>query len=126
MATIGLLSVIDPVEPKKPAFPKAKMPPSEATSQYPPLSGVAAMPTIGLLSLIDPVEPKNAAPAPKLQMPPAEAPSQQPAEWTPRPTSRPVCVPLGALLGETMDAVRAPSRLGQKATPTVPKRPGAP
>ena len=76
MATMGWFSLIDPVEPKNPASPKAKMPPSEATSQYPPLSGVAAMATIGLFSLIDPVEPKNAAPEPKLKMPPSEAPSQ--------------------------------------------------
>ena len=33
MPVIGLLSLIDPVEPKKPASPKAKIPPSEATSQ---------------------------------------------------------------------------------------------
>ena len=37
------------------------MPPSEATSQYPPPSGVAAMPTIGLLSAMPPADPKNAA-----------------------------------------------------------------
>ena len=33
------------------------MPPSAATSQYPPPSGVAAMPTMGWFSCIDPVEP---------------------------------------------------------------------
>ena len=33
------------------------MPPSEATSQYPALSGVAAMPTTGLFSVMLPVEP---------------------------------------------------------------------
>ena len=52
------------------------MPPSVATSQYPPLSGVAAMPTIGWLSFIDPVEPKKDAPGPKAKMPPSEADSQ--------------------------------------------------
>jgi hypothetical protein len=31
--TIGLFRVIAPVEPKKPASPKAKIPPSEATNQ---------------------------------------------------------------------------------------------
>src|SRR6266581_155911 len=35
MPTMGLLRRIDPVEPKNAASPKAKMPPSEATSQYP-------------------------------------------------------------------------------------------
>ena len=33
MPTIGLLRWWPPVEPKKPASPKVKMPPSEATSQ---------------------------------------------------------------------------------------------
>ena len=33
MPTIGLLRGWPPVEPKKPASPKVKMPPSEATSQ---------------------------------------------------------------------------------------------
>ena len=35
------------------------MPPSEATSQYPPPSGVAAMPTMGLLRGMAPAEPKK-------------------------------------------------------------------
>src|ERR1700753_970733 len=47
MATIGALRRIAPVEPKKAALPKAKMPPSEATAQYPRPSGVAAIPTTG-------------------------------------------------------------------------------
>ena len=33
MATMGELSVIAPVEPENVASPKAKIPPSEATSQ---------------------------------------------------------------------------------------------
>ena len=33
------------------------MPPSEATTQYPAPSGVAAMPTTGLLRTVPPVEP---------------------------------------------------------------------
>jgi hypothetical protein len=33
MATIGWLSGLPPIEPWKPALPKAKMPPSEATIQ---------------------------------------------------------------------------------------------
>ncbi len=33
------------------------MPPSEATSQYPPPSGVAAIPTIGLFNGMAPAEP---------------------------------------------------------------------
>src|SRR4030081_2044594 len=39
MPTMGLLSLIDPVEPKNPARPKLKMPPSVADSQYPPAGG---------------------------------------------------------------------------------------
>ena len=51
------------------------MPPSEATSQYPSPSGVAAMPTIGLFSGWPPIDPWKAA-SPKLKMPPSEATSQ--------------------------------------------------
>ena len=47
MPTMGLLRWIPPVEPKKAASPKEKMPPSEATFQYPLPFGVAAIPTIG-------------------------------------------------------------------------------
>ena len=41
-----------PVDPKKEASPKLKMPPSEATSQYPCPDGVAASPTMGALSAV--------------------------------------------------------------------------
>src|SRR6185437_3516012 len=51
------------------------MPPSLATSQYPPPSGVAARPTTGRLSGFPPIEPKNWA-FPKLKIPPSEAASQ--------------------------------------------------
>ena len=57
MPMIGWFSLMAPVDPKKPASPKVKIPPSLATSQYPLPSDVAAIPTMGLLSLIDPVEP---------------------------------------------------------------------
>ena len=45
------------MEPKKPASPKLKTPPSEAMSQYPPPSVVAAMPTMGLTRGRPPMEP---------------------------------------------------------------------
>src|SRR6266550_7403371 len=77
MPTMGLLRRIDPVEPKNLALPKAKIPPSVATSQYPLPSAVPAMPTMGLFNLIDPVEPRNLA-LPKLKIPPSEATSQYP------------------------------------------------
>ena len=48
------------------------MPPSEATSQYPPVVGSSAIPTIGLLMGLPPIEPKKAA-LPKLKMPPSAA-----------------------------------------------------
>src|SRR3979411_1506037 len=35
MPTMGLFSLIEPVDPKNLALPKLKMPPSDATSQYP-------------------------------------------------------------------------------------------
>ena len=75
MATIGWLSLIPPVEPKKRASPKPNAPPSLAASQYPAPDGVAAMATIGRLSLMDPVEPWKAA-SPKPNTPPSVAVSQ--------------------------------------------------
>ena len=39
------------MEPWKAASPKEKMPPSDATSQYPPPSEVAAAPTYGRLEV---------------------------------------------------------------------------
>ena len=50
MATTGLVSLTAPIDPKNGAS-KAKTPPSDATVQYPPVAGSAAMPTMGLLSL---------------------------------------------------------------------------
>ena len=70
-----MFSGLPPIDPWKAASPKLKMPPSEATSQYPSPLGVAAMPTIGLLSGLPPIEPWKAA-SPKLKMPPSEATSQ--------------------------------------------------
>ena len=52
MPTMGALRCMPPVEPKNEASPKLKMPPSEATSQYPCPDGVAAMPTMGALSAV--------------------------------------------------------------------------
>ncbi len=57
MPTIGWFSGVPPIDPWKSASPKAKMPPSAATSQYPPPPGVAAMPTIGWFSGVPPIEP---------------------------------------------------------------------
>ena len=67
------------MEPWKPASPKAKMPPSEATSQYPPRSAVGVMPTTGRWRCIEPVEPWNWA-DPKVKMPPSEPTSQYPCD----------------------------------------------
>src|SRR3954452_24534596 len=53
------------------------MPPSDAASQYPRSSGVAAMPTIGLLSGLPPIEPKNCE-APKANTPPSEGTIPEP------------------------------------------------
>ncbi len=36
-----------------------KIPPSEATSQYPPVFGAMPMPTIGAFSLMFPAEPQK-------------------------------------------------------------------
>ncbi len=54
-----------------------KIPPSEATSQYPPPSGVAAIPTMGWLRCWPPSDPWKAA-SPKAKTPPSEATSQYP------------------------------------------------
>ena len=47
------------------------MPPSDATSQYPPWPGTAAMPTTGLFSAMLPVLPQKSCP--KAKIPPSEA-----------------------------------------------------
>ena len=47
MPTTGWFRGWPPIEPENRASPKAKMPPSAATSQYPPPVAVAAMPTTG-------------------------------------------------------------------------------
>src|SRR6185437_1824688 len=75
--TTGLTSLRFPADPKKDVSPKLKMPPSEATSQYPLPSGVHAIPTTGCFSCRLPVDPKNWA-SPKLKMPPSEATNQYP------------------------------------------------
>ena len=75
--TIGLFSFMAPVDPKNRASPKAKMPPSEATIQYPFPVGVAAIPTMGWLRVISPVEPKNLA-DPNEKIPPSDATIQYP------------------------------------------------
>src|ERR1700685_4160951 len=67
-------------DPRKVAFPKENTPPSEATNQYPPPSGVAAMPTMGLLSAMPPVEPWNCA-FPKENTPPSVAVIHNPCPW---------------------------------------------
>ena len=53
----GLIEADGPVKPLNAASPKLNMPPSDATSQYPPPSGVGAMPTMGELRWMAPVEP---------------------------------------------------------------------
>ena len=55
-----------PVDPWKGAL-KLKIPPSEATSQYPPVVGSAAIPTMGLFRCMAPVDPWKGAL--KLKMP---------------------------------------------------------
>ena len=77
MPTIGGFSCRPPMEPRKGASPKLKMPPSDATSQYPLPSGVAAMPTMGALSGLPPMDPRKLA-SPKLKTPPSDATSQYP------------------------------------------------
>ena len=68
MATTGWLMRCPPIDPKNCAAPKAKMPPSDATSQYPPPWGMAAIPTIGAARAVAPMDPKNCA-SPKAKMP---------------------------------------------------------
>ena len=57
MPTMGAVRGVLAVEPRKSASPKAKMPPSDATIQYPRADGVSAMPTMGRLRWMAPVEP---------------------------------------------------------------------
>ena len=55
------------------------MPPSLATSQYPPRSAVGEIPTTGRCRVIEPVEPLNCA-DPKLKMPPSPPTNQYPCD----------------------------------------------
>ena len=66
---------IPDADPWNPASPKAKIPPSAATIQYPRLLAVDVIPTTDWLSLMLPVDPSNAA-FPNEKMPPSEATSQ--------------------------------------------------
>ncbi len=61
MPSTGALRRSAPVDPKKRASPKLKIPPSPATSQYPLPDGVAAMPTIGAFSGRPCIDPKKCA-----------------------------------------------------------------
>src|ERR1700686_1265188 len=83
MATTGLVSFTAPIDPKNGAS-NANTPPSEATVQYPPVAGSAAMPTMGLLSFTAPIEPWNPA-SPKVNTPPSDATVQYP--WPSAPDS---------------------------------------
>ena len=53
------------------------MPPSAATSQYPPVTGSAAMPTTGASRCFPPIDPKKPAP-PKAKTPPSDATKRYP------------------------------------------------
>jgi hypothetical protein len=75
MATIGEARRRSPSEPRNGAEPKAKTPPSSATSQYPPPLGTAAMPTTGWAGFLSAREPKKGA-LPKLCTPPSSEASQ--------------------------------------------------
>ena len=81
MATTGLVSLTAPIEPRNGAS-KANTPPSDATVQYPPVAGSAAIPTIGRLRCVPPIEPKKGA-LPKEKIPPSEATVQYPAPVAP-------------------------------------------
>src|SRR6202163_4045899 len=76
---MGPPSVVPPMDPKNPASPKAKTPPSDAKSQYPSPSGVAAMATTGLLSRVPPIDPKKGAS--NENTPPSLATVQYPPVW---------------------------------------------
>src|ERR1700722_13436927 len=51
-----------PVDPKNPASPKLKIPPSAATIQYPSPLGEGAMPTTGAAGLLRAFTPREAPP----------------------------------------------------------------
>ena len=69
MPTMGSFSAIAPVEPWKAASPKEKIPPSDATIQYPLADGVDATPTIGRCNATLAVEPWADAPPPEKTAP---------------------------------------------------------
>ena len=74
MATIGWLRCSEPAEPRNGAS-KLKTPPSEATSQYPPVRLSAAMATMGRLRCTLPSDPRKEA-SPNANTPPSEETSQ--------------------------------------------------
>src|SRR3954453_8867908 len=61
MPTIGEVRRMAPADPRKRASPKAKIPPSEETSQYPLPVGVGAISTIGVLRSKEAVDPNDVA-----------------------------------------------------------------
>ena len=63
MPTIGWLRRMPPVDPRKRASPKLKMPPSVATSQYPLPDGVAAMSTTARFNTMRAADPCGAVAA---------------------------------------------------------------
>ncbi len=76
------------MEPRNGAWPNEKIPPSDATSQYPLPSGAAAIPTTGW-SGADAREPWNGAP-PRAKTPPPEDASQYEDPEGPKPKLRPM------------------------------------
>src|SRR5581483_371096 len=110
IATIGWLRRVPPIEPKNPASPKAKTPPSAATSQYPPPDGAAAIPTIGWLRRVPPIEPKNPA-SPKAKTPPSAPADQYP---------RPVAVEAMATMRPLLPTVTPPRFGASPKRSTVP------
>ncbi len=57
MSTTGSLNTAPPIDPKNPAVPKVKIPPSAATIQYPCPVEEAAIPVTGWFRRTPPSEP---------------------------------------------------------------------
>src|ERR1700733_10604396 len=76
------------------------MPPSAATSQYPPPSGVSARPTIGALRCWPPMEPRKDWQ--KEKMPPSDATRRYPGseEQCGAPPSWRACPELGSIIND--------------------------
>src|SRR6516165_10419615 len=102
MPTTGRLRGRPPAEPKKPALPKVKMPPSDATSQYDEFAGAAGD---GEGGPGRPAEPENAYTWSVLGDRRSPSPTEGVGKWLAWPPTETCCisVPVAGLRPNSVD-----------------------